>query len=98
MCIRDSSISGQVTDASNHPIPDVIISAAGPTNKTTTTDINGNYSLSGLANGTYTITPSKDGYTFNPSVLPFTGPPSAINKDFVGYDRPPIVFVHGWQS
>ncbi len=35
------------------------------TNKTTT-DANGNFSFNVLANGTYTITPSKTGYVFSP--------------------------------
>ena len=33
---------------------------------TTTTDASGNYSFTGLANGDYTIIPSKTGYTFYP--------------------------------
>src|SRR5262249_11319761 len=33
----------------------------------TPTDASGHYSFSGLSNGTYTITPSKAGYTFAPS-------------------------------
>ena len=34
---------------------------------TTTTDGSGNYSFSPLANGTYTVTPSKIGYMFSPA-------------------------------
>ena len=30
-------------------------------------DANGNYSFTGLANGSYTVTPSKTGYTFSPA-------------------------------
>jgi hypothetical protein len=33
---------------------------------TTTTDASGNYSFSGLADGTYTVTPSKSGFAFSP--------------------------------
>jgi len=33
----------------------------------TTTDSNGDYSFSDLVNGSYTITPSKSGYTFSPT-------------------------------
>jgi hypothetical protein len=40
---------------------------SGTASKTTTTDSDGFYSFSGLSNGTYTITPSKAGYTFNPA-------------------------------
>lgn len=36
---------------------------------TVTTDASGNYTFSGLANGSYTITPSKTGYTFYPTSL-----------------------------
>ena len=32
-----------------------------------TTDTNGNYTFGGLVNGSYTITPSKTGFTFNPA-------------------------------
>ena len=34
---------------------------------TVTADPSGNYSFSGLANGTYTVTPSQSGYLFTPS-------------------------------
>jgi len=34
-----------------------------------TTDVNGNYSLSGLANGSYTVIPVKSGYIFSPSSI-----------------------------
>ncbi len=33
---------------------------------TTTADGSGNYNFTGLPNGTYTVTPSKSGYTFSP--------------------------------
>ena len=36
------------------------------TSTTVTTDSNGNYSFTGLANGSYTVTPGKSGYTFSP--------------------------------
>lgn len=35
--------------------------------KSTTSDGNRNYSFTGLANGSYTITPGKTGYTFAPA-------------------------------
>jgi len=34
---------------------------------TTTADASGNYSFTGLANGSYTVTPSKAGFTFTPA-------------------------------
>ena len=76
------SVSGRVTDATGNPIPSVTISdGAG---HTATTDSNGDYTLSGLAAGTYTITPSKSGYTFSPPSRTVSVPPDATGKDFEG--------------
>ena len=37
-----------------------------------TSDASNNYTIGGLANGTYTVTPSKSGCTFSPASLPVT--------------------------
>jgi len=42
----------------------VDIAVSGALNATVSTDPDGDYSVSGLPNGSYTITPSKPGYTF----------------------------------
>jgi hypothetical protein len=47
---------------------------SGPAPQSTTlggtiTDATGNYSFQNLPNGSYTITPSLNGYTFNPTSL-----------------------------
>jgi hypothetical protein len=76
------SVSGRVADDSSNPIYGVTISD-GP-GHTTTTDSDGNYTLSGLAEGTYTITPSKSGYTFSPASHSVTMPPDAAEQDFTG--------------
>jgi hypothetical protein len=58
------SISGTIT-----PSPGgsgATITLSGATSATTTSDSSGNYSFTGLANGTYTVTPSNAGYTFSP--------------------------------
>jgi len=88
------SISGHVRDGNGNPIPGVVVSA-GPAGSATT-DGSGAYTITGLAAGTYTLTPSKSGYTFSPATRTVSVPPDATEKDFTGYDRPPIVFVHGW--
>jgi parallel beta-helix repeat protein len=45
----------------------VTMTMTGAASATVTTDNSGNYSFGGLANGTYTLTPSKSGFTFNPA-------------------------------
>lgn len=76
------AISGRASDGSGNPLSGVSISdGAG---HTATTDGSGNYTLSGLAVGTYTVTPSKSGYTFSPASRTVSVPPSATGRDFVG--------------
>ena len=60
-----STISGTVTN-NGTGLAGVTINLTGAATKSTTTDVNGNYSFSGLSNGAYTITPGKAGYTFTP--------------------------------
>ena len=48
----------------------------------TTADASGNYTLSNLAAGTYTVTPSKSGCTFSPTSQSVTVGPSATGKNF----------------
>jgi hypothetical protein len=45
---------------------DVTVSLAGARTETTTTNASGQYSFSGLSNGSYTVTPTLAGYTFSP--------------------------------
>src|SRR5262249_11888272 len=60
-------ISGRVTDQNNGR-PGVIVSAGPGLNATT--DANGNYYLSPLPPGNYTLTASLPGYAFSPAQLP----------------------------
>jgi len=63
------SISGTVTGDVQ---ADVTITLTGSGTGSTTTDASGNYSFRGLSNGSYTVTPSKAGYTFTPTNRPVT--------------------------
>ena len=56
------SISGIVSGDTQS---DVTITLSDDASTTTTTDSGGNYSFSNIANGSYTITPNKSGYTFS---------------------------------
>lgn len=58
------AISGAINGAA---ISGVTINLAGAATRVISTDSSGSYSLTGLANGYYTITPSMVGYTFNPT-------------------------------
>jgi hypothetical protein len=48
------------------------VTLSGAATAATTTDPSGRYSFGGLANGSYTVTPSRAGYTFSPTSAPVT--------------------------
>gem|GEM_PF-4216068 len=76
------TVSGRVTQAGNpqQGIPDVTLAFSGGYG-TATTNSNGNWSKSGLK-GTVTVTPTKNGWTFQPPSRQVTG--TASNVDFAG--------------
>lgn len=45
-----------------------VVALSGPVSTSTTGNSAGNYSFSGLANGTYAVAPSRSGYIFSPTV------------------------------
>ena len=61
------AIAGAVTGASA-----VTVNLTGAATRTTTTDGTGGYAFTGLADGAYTVTPEKTGYTFTPASLAVT--------------------------
>ena len=80
------SVSGYVTDSSNVGLAGVTITDG---TRNAATDSSGNYTLSGVPSGSYTLTPSLNGYSFSPASLSvsvsgnvtgqnFTGTPTAI--------------------
>ena len=60
------SISGQVT-SNGSGLSSVTVALSGASSATTITGASGNYTFTGLYNGSYTIIPSRTGYTFNPT-------------------------------
>jgi hypothetical protein len=75
------SISGSVSGAVQSG---VTISLNGAASKNTITSGDGSYSFSGLDNGTYTIIPNLDGYSFSPSnCLATIAGSNQSGKDFV---------------
>lgn len=64
------TISGTISPSSGGSGSTLTLS--GSANGSTTADGSGSYSFAGLTNGTYMVTPSRPGYTFNPSVQTVT--------------------------
>src|SRR5208283_1322581 len=58
------SLSGNVSPAASGS--GTVLYLTGPAKATVTADASGNYSFANLANGVYTVTPSKAGYSFAP--------------------------------
>lgn len=56
------TISGNVSQ-----LEGVLMTLSGDGSETTTTDASGDYSFGNVINGNYTITPTKDGYRFEPA-------------------------------
>ncbi|MBI5741043.1 MAG: carboxypeptidase regulatory-like domain-containing protein [Nitrospirae bacterium] len=76
------AISGTVKEQSGLAIPGAIMSVTGPVNQTSVADSSGNYNISGLVDGNYTVTPSLAGYTFTPPSCGIT----ITNADAAGCD------------
>jgi hypothetical protein len=64
------SISGQITLSGGGNVAGVTVSDGF--GRTATSDASGNYSITGMPAGAYTITPSKAGYAFTPGSRPAT--------------------------
>jgi hypothetical protein len=63
-------VAGTVTPAASGSA--TVITLSGTASGNTITDNNGNYSFTGLSNGSYTITPAKSGVTITPSTQSIT--------------------------
>ena len=81
------TISGQVTGGGSG-LSGATVSLTGNAadgsnvSQTTSTDSNGNYSLFVSGGGTYTVTPSASGYTFNPNSQQFTNVSNNNTQNF----------------
>jgi hypothetical protein len=80
--VRQASISGRITDANGNGISGITVSDNAEHNAST--DTSGNYTLTGLSAGSYTLTPSKSGYTFCPRSRPTTVSANQSNQNFSG--------------
>ncbi|HVT17502.1 MAG TPA: CARDB domain-containing protein [Thermoanaerobaculia bacterium] len=93
------TLSGRVTDSSGNGLGGVLLHLALGAEATSHTASDGSYSVSGLANGTYVLTPSLPGYTFLPATLMATIAAHDVSlEDFVGTPYPgdpPLLTIHG---
>jgi len=82
------SISGTISPASAGA--GATVSLSGASTATVSANSSGNYSFTGLANGTYTVTPNQTGYTFTPTSQPVTiNGANAGSVNFVGQSSSP---------
>jgi hypothetical protein len=65
------TVSGTIT-VNGTALAGVTVTLSGAATGTTTTDASGNYSFTGKQIGSYTVTPTIDGYTIYPASLPVT--------------------------
>jgi photosystem II stability/assembly factor-like uncharacterized protein len=89
-------ISGQARDAGGKAISgvEVRLSRTGTLETfSVQTDVSGNYSFSNLASeATYTLTPSKAGFKFNPPSVTFHNPGGDQTANFTGLPLPAVQF------
>lgn len=74
------TVSGMISDEGGSPLGEVIVSISD--SFSALTDENGNYVISGLPAGTYTVMPVSEDYEFSPSLLSVVVPPNNQALDF----------------
>jgi len=79
-----ATVSGQVKDGQNNPIADVTLTLGQGTQvmQTATTDSTGTYTLTAVLLGSYTLTPTKNGYSFTPTTRTVSVSANVSGQDF----------------
>ena len=91
-----SSISGSVKSADGAALYGVTITLSGDKAGSTVTNTAGNYSFSGLGNGSYTVTPGMTGYAFSPENRAVTVSGADVTEqDFTGNQIPTTYSISG---
>jgi carboxypeptidase family protein len=75
------SISGRVVAYGGAPLGGVIVAAGSAAS--VLSNANGNYTITGLITGTYTLTAAKSGYRFS-GLSPVAVPPTRTGQNFMG--------------
>jgi pimeloyl-ACP methyl ester carboxylesterase len=87
------TISGRIVDGGGTPISGVVVSAGR--GGSAITNPSGSYTITNVITGTYTLTPTKSGYTFSPPSRTVSVPPDVTGQGFVGTFKPPIILLPG---
>ena len=88
---RGYAVSGKVTLPGEEGLSAVQINLSGDASTTVSTDTNGNYTFTGIANGSYTITPDKEGYKFAPKNKKLTVSGSDVSGvNFIAHAQPSL--------
>ena len=82
------TISGSITPPASGAGSTVALTQNGTALASSTADANGNYSFAGLANGSYTVTPTKTGFTFSPVSQTITV--SGANATLTSFTATPV--------
>ncbi len=86
--ITTYTVSGSITTAAGAGISGVVVSTGS---NSTTTNASGAYTLSGVVNGTYTLTPSLAGFAFSPTNRSVTVNDANVSgQDFTGTPPPNV--------
>jgi hypothetical protein len=80
-----STISGRITSSKGLAVAGATITLSGAKSATATTNSNGDYSFTDLANGTYTVKVTKSGYYFNPSSKTLSIVGANVTQNFKSY-------------
>ena len=73
------AVSGRIIDGSGNALTGVTVSDG---TRSAMTDNNGNYTLSNVPAGTYTLTPSRSGYSFSPTNRSLSVSVNVLGQDF----------------
>lgn len=82
------SIAGRVSDSANVPLAGVQVTDGASHSATTAAD--GSYTFSGLPPGSYTLTPTKSGYSFSPASRSVSLSGDLTGQDFTATPLPAL--------
>ncbi len=82
------TITGTIRDEGGTGLPDVFVTLAGALSAVTRTDAQGNFAFTVPTNGSFTVTPEKEGFTFDPRRRVVNSINADIEFDAVGTPQP----------